>query len=264
LFLLVWILFFPACTSEYRAAKKFEKANAALREGDAERAADLYYDAYQIDPTGSRAAEALFEYARTLEVHQQSFALAAEFYRRLVRLFPEDDLARQALERSASIEADHLGNPEKALLDIQRLNELFPDSPHEPAWKLLAAECYLRLGNAPQAETELRELLGKHPDLPKDVRRKAQSELGHILLVAERPGEAARVFEELANSLSHEPEDRSLWLEARFDLAQALSEIDETDRALDVYREIESEFPRQEIIQEKINLLTIRQQKRNR
>ncbi len=252
------------CTADQRVASKFEDAAEALRQGDPEKAADYYYDAFQVDDTGPRAPEALYAYAFTIDFHQKSPALAAEFYRRIVRLFPQSPEAPQALERAATIEGSVLGHPERAVLDYQRLAELFPDSSARARWAMATAQCYLDLGNAAQAEQEVRALLAQGEKLPIEARVQAHHLLGKIYLVQERPAEAVHIFEELCRVLEGNAAQHAAWLEARFQLAQALTDVDETERALEVYRQIEGEFPRQEIIQEKINFLTIRQQKRSR
>jgi len=258
------LLALGGCTRDYRVASKFEDAAEALREGDPDTAADYYYDAFQVDATGPRAPEALYAYAYTTDFHQKSPALAAEFYRRVVRLFPQSPRAKDALERAATIENTILGHPERAVLDYQRLAELFPDSEKRAEWAMATAQCYLNLGNAAQAEQEVRALLSQGEKLAIEGRIRAHHLLGKIYLVQERPAEAVHVFEELCRMLEGNPAQHAAWLEARFQLAQALTDVDETERALEVYRQIEGEFPRQEIIQEKINFLTIRQQKRSR
>ena len=252
------------CTSGQRIDFTFYMAQRALRKGDAERASELYYSAFELDPEGKRAPEALFEYARTIEVHQKLPAFAVEVYRRCARLFPETDFAVEALERAAMIEVEHLKHPERAVLDYTRLLNLYPEHEHRFVWMLRQAEGYARLGNPQQAETELRSLIEDVTELPDALRVEAKSLLGEMLLVLERPGEAAGVYESLAKWAEDKPEYRGAWLEARYDLAQALTELDETERALEIYRAIEGEFPRQEVIQEKINFLTIRLSKRNR
>ncbi|MCB0220410.1 MAG: tetratricopeptide repeat protein [Chrysiogenetes bacterium] len=252
-----------ACTSGQRIDFTFYLAHRALRKGDAERAAELYYKAFEMDPEGEMAPEALYEYARTIDVHQRLPGFAVEVYRRGSRLFPETNYAVIGLERAAEIEIDHLKHPERAVLDYTRLLNLYPEHERRYEWMLHQAEGYARLGNPQQAETELRALI-EIKELPDQVRVAAKSLLGEMLLVLERPGEAATVYESLAAWTKDRPGFRAAWLEARYDLAQALSELDETERALEIYRDIEGEFPRQEVIQEKINFLTIRLSKRNR
>lgn len=260
---LALVLLVCACTTGQRIDFTFYLAHRALRKGDAERAAELYYKAFEMEPEGERAPEALFEYARTIDVHQQLPGFAVEVYRRGARLFPETDSAVTGLERAAEIEIEHLKHPERAVLDYTRLLNLYPEHERRFQWMLHQAEGYARLGNPQQAETELRNLL-ELSRLPDGVRAAAKGLLGEMLLVLERPGEAATIFESLAKWAQDRPEFRADFLEARYDQAQALSELDETERALEIYREIEGEFPRQEVIQEKINFLTIRLSKRNR
>lgn len=251
------------CSTDQRVQARFDRAAGALRDHQPDKAAAIYYEAYELDPEGPTAPDALFRYAHTLEVHVGDPALAAEIYRRLVRLFPDSEQAREGLERAALIELEKLTRPDRALLDYARLIELFPDSPKRPQWALSQAESYVKMGNAAQAEAELSALIRREA-LPPELGFRARMALGRALMLQDRPAEAARTFERLSERLAADPERRLEWMEARFALAGALAELDETERALSVYREIEGEFPRQEVIQEKINFLSLRLYNRNR
>lgn len=147
--------------SDYTPAALYKLAKLNEMFGHYEEALDNYMKLQNYFPEYEQCPSALFQSAVIYHRHLNNPALAADMYEKLVRLFPDNDLAAQAL-----IELGQLaGTWEKASGYFDEVLDSYSDHPLCDDLYFRSAEIYqLKLQNADEARNRYESLIRLYPE----------------------------------------------------------------------------------------------------
>lgn len=194
------------------------------------------------------------------------FPRAATLYQKLFDDFGKssDPLAQEALrKRSVPLALSYIqsSNFERAGAAIATALNAKPESAQSQELLFWRGVCLLQTGNFSESQQALEEFLAQFPPgserdssfikkFPAALKSpEARLMLGSTLLLQEKPGDAARFFEEIAPSLPPAERGRAIVLRLH-----ALMAADDYDAALEL---VKREFPRMEEIPQMIGFQTL-------
>ena len=219
---------------------RFEQQNQQTKA--LERYALLYED-YAASP---QAAEALYRSGRILQHDQGRDQEALLRYLQLENAYPQSPFAVHAQQQAAELTKHRLDDCGQAIPIYQRLiDEVDSDAGH---YLYEIADCYARLENWSQAAIEFEALVTSEPSSELKaigIFRLAEARLLNHQREDARSGYQRMVDDFPANQLTQE---------ARFRLAEMLEEDEHLREALQAYAEL-TEYPRQDLIKQKIQNL---------
>jgi len=126
----------------------------------------------------SKTAQGYWDSA-TILASQHTYEAALEEYQKILKFYPEDELAIKSLFAMADIQKNNLQDNRKAITIYQKILDLYPDSERTPNAKFMMGYLYANeikdLKKARQQYNEFLELFPEH-----DLALSAQLELDHL------------------------------------------------------------------------------------
>jgi TolA-binding protein len=222
-----------------RAAMVFHLAEAALRQQDwmwAEQLFRMLTDSQQ----PSYRARGLSGLG-WVQYHSDKPAAALESFQQLVREFPEDGLAGEAVYMQAVL-LEQTQRPDEALAVYRKLLKDYPQHAQRPTAMLHAAVLLENKKQSEQAAQLYGQLIREHaadwPQIDTAIYR-----LAWLMLDANRPDAALQQF----TALYQQHRDSSYWPDAAFRLASATFESGDPSQALELTEELMAAGPPDEI-----------------
>ncbi|MFO1066193.1 MAG: tetratricopeptide repeat protein [Pirellulales bacterium] len=200
------------------------------RDTDAQAAYDAFLQQYPqhrlVGEIKLRSAEIMLRQGKAAQAEQMFAALAAT---------QGNALADYAMLRQAQSLAEQRKFPEAAQV-FRGLSEKFPASKHASTARLSAGQMYFQNGQYPEAEAELRQLIGSRDAQAADA-------IHWLALTLQRKGGAAESVKLIQDALAWAGATPSA-LNLRMDLADALYEMpDKLNEAREAYERIANEQP---------------------
>jgi len=149
---------------------------AGLLAGCSKPTAQEYMDrGQQAEKAARAAADTLLDRSAIAA----AYAPVLDNYRKLVETYPHDPLAADAQFLIATVEQNHLRNPEAAVASYKKFAAMFPDAPKAPLAMFLVAYVYNNeIGNIDSARTWYTRFLAQYPT--HDMATSAQFELQNL------------------------------------------------------------------------------------
>ncbi|RME25341.1 MAG: hypothetical protein D6806_07990, partial [Deltaproteobacteria bacterium] len=188
-------------------------------------------------------ARALYEAGRIERLYLNQPRRAVANLREALRADPPEDLAYDIQLELADVFRYKLGDCRNAVLEYQRLVDMFPDRPGVNKHHLAISQCYFLLRRFDEARAEARILLEKEKD--PQTRARAMLLIANSYFVEGRYAEAATAHQELLKSKpSSEISSRSL-----YELGLSYQNLGELKKAEEAYLAALVNHPRPDIVQ---------------
>jgi len=238
-------IFDKAATNEFEAATK--RWNA----GDYQTAVTLYFALVKQHPHSSKADDALYWAGVTQFLYLGETERALKTLRLLLKRYPNRDTAPHAQWYIAQIYELGYNDYERAIEEYRKAIEYSNREVREKSLYGLA-ECLFRVGKIDEAKNTWTQQATMFPKGP-------QSRLAYFRLgtAAFSKGEIENAKNFYLKTLDNST-DKELSVKAKFSLAECFEAEDSLSEALNLYKEIEPEYPNREAIQIKIKALEAR------
>jgi len=238
-------IFDKAATNEFEAATK--RWNA----GDYQTAVTLYFALVKQHPHSSKADDALYWAGVTQFLYLGETERALKTLRLLLKRYPNRDTAPHAQWYIAQIYELGYNDYERAIEEYRKAIEYSNREVREKSLYGLA-ECLFRVGKIDEAKNTWTQQATMFPKGP-------QSRLAYFRLgtAAFSKGEIENAKNFYLKTLENST-DKELSVKAKFSLAECYEAEDSLSEALNLYKEIEPEYPNREAIQIKIKALEAR------
>ena len=238
-------IFDKAATNEFEAATK--RWNA----GDYQTAVTLYFALVKQHPHSSKADDALYWAGVTQFLYLGETERALKTLRLLLKRYPNRDTAPHAQWYIAQIYELGYNDYERAIEEYRKAIEYSNREVREKSLYGLA-ECLFRVGKIDEAKNTWTQQTTMFPKGP-------QSRLAYFRLgtAAFSKGEIENAKNFYLKTLDNGT-DKELSAKAKFSLAECFEAEDSLSEALNLYKEIEPEYPNREAIQIKIKALEAR------
>ncbi|MDH4185248.1 MAG: tetratricopeptide repeat protein, partial [Nitrospinota bacterium] len=152
----------------------------------------------------------------------------------------------------ADIYLNHLNNHELAILQYQKILKDYKSSVDPDEYQFLIGKAYFMKSDYNQAIIEFKALLDSHPDS-----QHAQDALYHMALchfIGGEPQKAADIYSDILKRFHHGKYD----YDARLGLGMSYEEMEQFDKALDVYKRMEKQYPDKPLVKKKLETLDAR------
>jgi TolA-binding protein len=186
-------------------------------------------------------------------LYLHNYEQAIQDYGRLVSDYPDTEEGFEAQVTVADIFENRLGNLPQAATELQRLVRKFPNHAETPKYQLALAELYFRMKNHEQAELAAQELVKRWPASPYVP--KARFNIANVAYVMGRGEEALKIYEQLLTEFPNDPVAPLV----QFEMASCYQELGNTNRALDLLFGALKTHPHPQVVQRKINRIRRRQ-----
>jgi len=224
----------------------FSKGLALEGQHRPEPALTRYQRLFRAYPESSRAAEALFRAGMISRFDLRQDQQALLYFLQLEHDYPQSALVVRAQLEAAELTKYRLRDFAEAIVVYQRLL----DQGTGDGDRILSeiADCYFRLNNYAQARIELDTLLERFPESP--LRAEVLYRRAGAALLEGQTAVARSGYVSLIETFPQSPYAG----EARFCLAELLENEERLKEALKAYRGL-TDYPRQDVLQEKIGRL---------
>lgn len=214
-----------------------------------EQALASYRRLFEGYPDAPMAAETLFRAGRICRYDLRQDQQALLYFLKLEHDYPDSVYLTRAQQEAADLSKNRLHDYAHAVIIYQRLLESGAVAGDQVLYEI--ADCYFRLNNYAQARIELDTLLERYPHSP--LRAEVFYRRASAFLLDDREDEARKAFQRLIEDFPKS----SYAEEARFGLAEILETEENLREALQAYRRL-TDYPRQDVLQEKIEHLEAR------
>ncbi len=225
------LIIFGCYTPADEAALK--KAQSLLVSGRAEESRAAFERFIREHPESKYLPQALFGLATVEHLHLRRYDQALRAYRRLVALFPDHDLAPEALEKMADLYANNL-KAYAAATDVYAAltQDYAAQTGRDDYYRERAAWCYFMMEDFSRAREAYRALVEYYPDSP--LAERASVQIADSYYVQDKIVEALRAYEE---ALKRFPEGE-FRTRIQFRMANCLEESGRLREARKLYREL--------------------------
>lgn len=224
----------------------FRKGLALESQGRPEQALASYERLFGGYSGSVQAPEALFRAGRISRFDLRQDQKALLFFLQLEHDYPESDYVVDAQLEAAELTKYRLRDFAQAIVVYQRLLDHGTKDGDQILYEI--ADCYFRLNNFSQARIELDALLERFPE--SSLRAEVLYRRASALLMDGQSDAARDGFQRLIDGFPQNP----YALEAHFSLAELLETEEKLKDALKAYRKL-TDYPRQALLQEKIERL---------
>jgi len=233
------------------AINEFEAATKRWNAGDYQTAVTLYFALVKEHPYSSKADDALYWAGVTEFLYLGETERGLQTLRLLLKRYPNRDMAPHAQWYIAQIYELGYNDYERAIEEYRKAAEYSNREVKEKSLYGLA-ECLFRVGKTEEARNTWMQQINTFPKGP-------QSRLAYFRLgtAAFSKGEIENAKNFYRKALDNST-DKELSIKAKFSLAGCLEAEDSLSDALNLYKEIEPEYPNREAIQIKIKALEAR------
>ena len=233
------------------AINEYEAATKRWNAGDYQTAVTMYFALVKEHPHSSKADEALYWAGVTQFLYLGETEKGLQTLRLLLKRYPNRDRAPHAQWYIAQIYELGFSNYERAIEEYRKASDYTNREVREKSLYGLA-DCLFRIGKIEEARNTWMRQVTLFPSGPQS--RLAYFRLGTAAF-SKGDIEKAKAFYRKA---IEDNGDTELTIKAKFALAGCLEAEDNLREALQLYKEIEPEYPNREAIQIKIRALETR------
>lgn len=232
-------------TLDQRLVREYNEGLRSVDQGAYVEAAELFRQLREDYPRRDIAPKALYQEGEVHYLFLKQFPEALVAYLILLRDHPDSDLAEQAQRKVAEIYKYSLRDYPRAIVAYQKLLDFVVTDGDRIQYEV--ADSYFRLENFEQARIEFESLLKNYPESP--LQAEALYRIGVALSLEGEQDQAEKVFQQI----TAEWPDSPFVYEARFGLAGIYEERSELQRALDLLLDLQENYPKPEVLQQKID-----------
>lgn len=256
--LLLLLNFLPACTPSFeeRQIKAGEEQEA---QGQYEKALLYYWEAYQENPRGPYADQALFAMGNLYYYYLKNPPRALEIYQQLITNFPRSSKTSKAQVVVAEIYDESLGDYRRAAQEYKKILASTSESKEgRDRLQFKMARCYYKAGAFEDAIKAFQDLLLLYP--ASELTAEARYQIAQTYYTKGDFATAIANFDKLSRTSIAEP----LKSDVLMGLAASYEEQGELDKAEEIYKQIEDTYRNRGVVQDRLKRvanLKVEQQK---
>ncbi len=248
--LLIFLLL-TACT-ERRQAKQLQTSDKLLNNGDISGAVESLAKVIALKPDSIHSTKAYYKMGSIAETYLQDIERAIFNYQEYIRhaSATKDNLAiYEVRKKIAALRFDEMAPNDKAIAAYSQLLELYPEGVERDFFQWRLAESYFRQNHFEEARSEYQRLGEHFPN--SNYLPKARYQIGNSYYLE---GKYEIALSALKQMLKLHPESEYS-VEAQFQIGQCLEQLEQWDKALNVYEQLKGRYLAADVLEFKIKSL---------
>ncbi len=243
-----------ACTAK-RQSRFFDLAEEKVRGGSYFEAADELRRGIAINPESTMAIKAIYRLGFVQEIYLRDYESALQSYREYGRLGKDPVGLYEVEKRIANIYFDHTRDSVKAIAAYEKLMELQPNSLEKDQFYYRVVRSHFLLNDFDMARSVSERFLELFPK--SELTPKVRFEIGNAYFME---GKYALAIQALKQVVRHHPQHPQA-IDAQFWIAQGYDQLGDIKAARAQYEQLRLKYPSPEIIEKRLQDLTLRERK---
>lgn len=236
----------PACSPSFEE-RKIKEAEELEAKGEYEKALLHYWQAYQENPKGAFADQALFAMGNLYYYYLKNPRRALESYQNLLINFPRSPKTPKAQVVVAEIYDESLADYPRAAQEYKRVLALQGGGKEgADRYQFKLARCYFKTGAFEEAIKAFQDLILQYP--ASTLAMEARYQIAQTYYTKGDFANAVSNFDKLSRNNLSEP----LKSDVLMGLASAYEEQGELDKAEEIYRQVETTYRNPEVVKDRL------------